>query len=233
MLLEDWLEANTQTVANSYPQFQTAAPPVGSTATRAWKGVIAPLKGSEELGYILDDLANGAVVLVQAGTLSHDPSCRRTHQRPGYLESLKAVDSSFAISLLVFPPKHHPKAFCLTPEITKRIFPLHPHLHADNAVCSYQPNDRVLPWDDTTVTVFLNYTSIWLAKHIVWQQTGANQNAIWIGPAAGHTIQEILRDVGRNDPCPCGSGAKFKNCHLTYCEQQNAAMMAGPYIRRF
>jgi hypothetical protein len=23
-----------------------------------------------------------------------------------------------------------------------------------------------------------------------------------------------LRHVGRNDPCPCGSGKKFKNCHL-------------------
>jgi len=21
------------------------------------------------------------------------------------------------------------------------------------------------------------------------------------------------RDVGRNDPCPCGSGKKFKKCH--------------------
>ena len=23
-----------------------------------------------------------------------------------------------------------------------------------------------------------------------------------------------LRHIGRNDPCPCGSGKKFKNCHL-------------------
>jgi uncharacterized protein YecA (UPF0149 family) len=22
-----------------------------------------------------------------------------------------------------------------------------------------------------------------------------------------------LRDIGRNDPCPCGSGKKFKKCH--------------------
>jgi uncharacterized protein YecA (UPF0149 family) len=22
-----------------------------------------------------------------------------------------------------------------------------------------------------------------------------------------------VRDVGRNDPCPCGSGRKFKKCH--------------------
>jgi uncharacterized protein YecA (UPF0149 family) len=23
----------------------------------------------------------------------------------------------------------------------------------------------------------------------------------------------IFRDIGRNDPCPCGSGKKFKKCH--------------------
>lgn len=22
-----------------------------------------------------------------------------------------------------------------------------------------------------------------------------------------------LKDVGRNDPCPCGSGQKYKKCH--------------------
>jgi preprotein translocase subunit SecA len=25
--------------------------------------------------------------------------------------------------------------------------------------------------------------------------------------------REALGKVGRNDPCPCGSGGKFKNCH--------------------
>jgi uncharacterized protein len=32
-------------------------------------------------------------------------------------------------------------------------------------------------------------------------------------PAAEPYINP-LRHVGRNDPCPCGSGKKFKNCHL-------------------
>jgi uncharacterized protein YecA (UPF0149 family) len=25
--------------------------------------------------------------------------------------------------------------------------------------------------------------------------------------------QKDFTDVGRNDPCPCGSGKKFKKCH--------------------
>jgi hypothetical protein len=31
--------------------------------------------------------------------------------------------------------------------------------------------------------------------------------------------KNLYRDVGRNDPCPCGSGKKFKACHLN---QQNS-----------
>ncbi len=27
------------------------------------------------------------------------------------------------------------------------------------------------------------------------------------------TPSESYKNVGRNDPCPCGSGKKFKHCH--------------------
>ncbi|MEO6829664.1 MAG: SEC-C metal-binding domain-containing protein, partial [Acidobacteriaceae bacterium] len=34
--------------------------------------------------------------------------------------------------------------------------------------------------------------------------------------SAGETVQRRTGDkVGRNDPCPCGSGKKFKKCHGT------------------
>ncbi len=36
-----------------------------------------------------------------------------------------------------------------------------------------------------------------------WEEEPAQEP--WINP---------LRHIGRNDPCPCGSGKKFKNCHL-------------------
>jgi len=29
----------------------------------------------------------------------------------------------------------------------------------------------------------------------------------------GVTIRRAERKVGRNDPCPCGSGKKYKKCH--------------------
>jgi hypothetical protein len=32
------------------------------------------------------------------------------------------------------------------------------------------------------------------------------------GSVKGETVQRKLDKVGRNDPCPCGSGKKFKKC---------------------
>ncbi|WP_425358242.1 SEC-C metal-binding domain-containing protein [Treponema saccharophilum] len=35
------------------------------------------------------------------------------------------------------------------------------------------------------------------------------------GASTGRPVQVIrpTDKIGRNDPCPCGSGKKFKNCH--------------------
>ena len=32
-------------------------------------------------------------------------------------------------------------------------------------------------------------------------------------PGPGHTVRRSTAKVGRNDPCPCGSGKKYKKCH--------------------
>ena len=31
-------------------------------------------------------------------------------------------------------------------------------------------------------------------------------------PAEGHTVRREAPKIGRNDPCPCGSGKKYKKC---------------------
>ena len=33
-------------------------------------------------------------------------------------------------------------------------------------------------------------------------------------------ILENLGRISRNDPCPCGSGKKFKKCHLPWAEEE-------------
>lgn len=55
----------------------------------------------------------------------------------------------------------------------------------------------------------------------------ALSNAVVAAPADRHTVHRVKGlfrappiqpgrpHVGRNEPCPCGSGKKFKSCHLT------------------
>jgi preprotein translocase subunit SecA len=32
-------------------------------------------------------------------------------------------------------------------------------------------------------------------------------------PKAAQPVERQMPKVGRNDPCPCGSGKKYKHCH--------------------
>ncbi len=42
--------------------------------------------------------------------------------------------------------------------------------------------------------------------------TGASGQAATRSAGTGRTVVRTLKKVGRNDPCPCGSGKKFKKC---------------------
>lgn len=51
----------------------------------------------------------------------------------------------------------------------------------------------------------------WLSQRTPNSFTGANLN---MGNRAAPTVVRSSPKVGRNDPCPCGSGKKFKKCCL-------------------
>jgi preprotein translocase subunit SecA len=40
---------------------------------------------------------------------------------------------------------------------------------------------------------------------------GADEEAAQVQARA--QAQQAFANIGRNDPCPCGSGKKFKHCH--------------------
>ncbi|MBO7274482.1 MAG: SEC-C domain-containing protein, partial [Clostridia bacterium] len=50
---------------------------------------------------------------------------------------------------------------------------------------------------------------------------GPKQKKIVIKKASGQTVVKAANSVGRNDPCPCGSGKKYKNCCLRTQGQSN------------
>ena len=42
---------------------------------------------------------------------------------------------------------------------------------------------------------------------------GAGHAGAQLQAGASQTVVNEQPKVGRNDPCPCGSGKKFKHCH--------------------
>jgi methionyl aminopeptidase len=46
-------------------------------------------------------------------------------------------------------------------------------------------------------------------------------------------MDENLKKIGRNDPCPCGSGKKYKKCCLGKENVQNSRMAAETYARKY
>lgn len=50
----------------------------------------------------------------------------------------------------------------------------------------------------------------------------------WTDAAAGQPVKNPYKDVGRNDPCPCGSGRKFKKCCLDKIELRAEEAKAPP-----
>jgi hypothetical protein len=59
---------------------------------------------------------------------------------------------------------------------------------------------------------------------------GGEANVVWRSFEQGPAVNQY-RDVGRNDPCPCGSGKKFKKCCLGKVEAQERERAASARFR--
>ncbi len=100
------------------------------------------------------------------------------------------------------------------------------------------------PWnprDPNALRHFLDELAVFFDRQLIYDVTGE-----WPGPQYGHgrkgyiefigeelgeardVVERILPlvtmevDFGRNDQCPCGSGKKFKRCHLDAIERVKA-----------
>lgn len=45
-------------------------------------------------------------------------------------------------------------------------------------------------------------------------EAACEHDRCYLMPIEPTAKQERIMKVGRNEPCPCGSGKKFKKCHL-------------------
>jgi hypothetical protein len=74
----------------------------------------------------------------------------------------------------------------------------------------YPDDDEFTLFGDTIdeLSGWYAFSDDYLAKRAQWLEEDE------IESGGGEPYRNPLRGVGRNDPCPCGSGKKFKNCCL-------------------
>src|SRR5258708_28622778 len=143
MLFHEGKEANNRAVAQRYPQFEITEPPSGSNAIQAWTGVVVPFTSGHELGAILEDLEGERGIFIQpGGVLTHDPACSCTHGCPRYIDRVHPTHASFKLDVFAYPERQHPRAYFVGPRISRARYPMHPHLQADSAACSYFPRGK-------------------------------------------------------------------------------------------
>ena len=224
-------------LSEHYPGFRPAGHFLD--ASESWIGTIRPfaLCSGDDLLPILDDLDAGGDVLLQNGSLLHDPACQRRHRSPSYRNGLGDIGAeSFCIKVIVWPPPVHPKAISIFPEISSAVFPNQPHLFRPepraglpelptlmpDALCAYRPGDGEWSWRLGDLVLFLDFVAIYLAKHAVWVRTGADNGGVWIGPHASHAPRDLITQLDPLGECRCGSGDRYRDCHLAV-DQARAA----------
>jgi hypothetical protein len=140
-------------------------------------GSIQPFDNETEALKVCADLRQDHAVKVQAGHLRHKVDCAAQHAPDPTDPWMVNLGVAFRVLVLQFQSGRHPRAYALSPEVSRQRFPLHPHLRDDldifwagrhrQALCSYFVPDGGC----NTIIDFLDFTSIYLAKHLMWERT--------------------------------------------------------------
>lgn len=100
------------------------------------------------------------------------------------------------------------------------------HIESDWRLCLFVPGESGIDFAaPTSLNDLFAVVHTFLFKQHIYQKRLAKslltgEVAKWPGEDRSHGeqgIQEAIRamgGIGRNDPCPCGNGKKYKQCHL-------------------
>jgi hypothetical protein len=205
------LEASIRAMQDYFPDFSLSIQMIGSGNIAVWKGKVQPIQSLEGLNELLDDIhCERPIHVMPGGEVRHHPTCTITHAHHDWMDKLKNPCLSFELEVRYNGGRRHPKAFIRAP-----VLPQHKwkHLFTDGSICPYAPWENIWRWDLNTVGDYMGHALAWLIKWIVWDQAD-----IWIGPEKSHDRNFLLQNIGRNQKCWCGSGEKYKRCHLAQDE---------------
>ena len=100
------------------------------------------------------------------------------------------------------------------------------HIEKDWRLCLFVPGESGIDFvQSESLNQFFAVIQTFLFKQRIYQRRLADPNltgevAKWPGQDRSHGDSGILEavrakgGVGRNEPCPCGNGKKYKHCHL-------------------
>lgn len=208
-------EIEDAVLSRLYPEARQVRVPAGLGANRAFEVMLRPFGDEEACDALLHHLQANQTVCVSRGTLSHPIDCILPHTAHPLRGSVVAC--AFKVLLLDYANDREPVAIALSPRIDASIYPNHPHLTLkaylpDNApgdgLCAYFPSDESLKGGGESFVRFFDYVSIFLAKHVIWQQSG-----FWLGHVGLHDPRERLKELRSWDRCFCGRGENYSKCH--------------------
>lgn len=201
------LGVSVRAMRDYFPDFSLSLRATEREREAVWKGRVQPIQMTEQLAELLDDIHCERPVWVRAGgEVRHHPDCALGHTRYDWFDNVGDPFVSFDLEVRYGGGRRHPKVFVRSP-----VLPLHKarHLFSDGSICPYAPWENVWLWARDTVVDYMGHAVVWLIKWIVWDQAG-----VWIGPEMSHAPGFLVKAIERNQQCWCGSGLKYKKCHL-------------------
>ncbi|HDY69212.1 MAG TPA: hypothetical protein ENH85_15680 [Candidatus Scalindua sp.] len=103
------------------------------------------------------------------------------------------------------------------------------HLNGDGSCCLgiFTPRESANMILSTFVIEIVFSFFAWQAYASTYKRKapwGEYSHAVWGFKEKIDDIHVNMRSAGRNDPCPCGSGCKFKNCCLDQFQRINRSV---------
>ncbi len=213
-----------------YPESHWCERTAAGRRLRTMEVVVTPIPPPDELLPVLADFqARRRLSIDPGGRLRHHADCRGPHRYDHRLIGLQLPDQSFLVEVSFWNLTGDPRVRVLEPEVSRRVYPDHPHFYGEDIVCSIFPPDRTWSWPTHLVTHYLDHVAGWLLCSAVWIAMSQNGKGLWIGYDMTHDGRILLRVVPRSAPCPmCASGRAFGKC----CRQRLALMHSRPWYQQ-
>ena len=200
------LEASIEGMGEYFPQFSLAGLPLGTGPTAVWKGWVQPIRSTDHLEELLDDLFHERPVVMKAGgIIEHDPNCSAVHCRHAWMGKVSNPFVQYKLEVQYAGGEAHPVAYVRDPAVPRSKW--WKHHYDDGSLCAYPSWLDIWRSDRDTVLQFMLHVLEWLVKWTVSEQAD-----VWPGREQGHDPGVLLREIRPEQQCHCRSGKKYGRC---------------------